>query len=109
MKKLSLFIICMMSLLYVEVTAQGYKIGEHTADFRLPNVDGNMVSMKDYPDAKGFILVFTCNHCPFSKIYESRIMDLDKKYRDKGYPLLLLSMPTIQKHTLKILLRICKS
>lgn len=44
--------------------AQGYKVGDKAADFRLRNVDGRMISMADYPDAKGFIIIFTCNHCP---------------------------------------------
>jgi peroxiredoxin len=56
----------------------GYKVGDVAADFKLKNVDGKMVSLANYKSAKGFIVVFTCNHCPYAKAYESRIMDLDK-------------------------------
>lgn len=72
--------------------AQGpYKIGDAVADFSLKNTDGKTVSMGGLPEAKGFILVFTCNHCPFSQAYEQRILDLDKKYDPKGYPVIAIN------------------
>lgn len=71
--------------------AEGYKIGDSARDFSLKNVDGKMVSMKDMKNAKGFIVVFTCNHCPFAKAYEKRIMELDKKYSSKNYPVLAIN------------------
>lgn len=68
-----------------------YKIGDKATDFRLKSVDGKMYSMADYKDAKGFIVVFTCNHCPFAVKYEDRINDLSKKYKSKGYILLAIN------------------
>lgn len=69
----------------------GYKIGDIATDFSLENVDGNLVSLKNYKEAKGFILVFTCNHCPYAKAYEDRIIALDKKYAGKGYPVIAIN------------------
>ena len=69
----------------------GYQIGDTVAGFKLKNVNGKMVSMADYKTAKGFIIVFTCNHCPFSKAYEQRIIDLNTFYAPKGYPVLAIS------------------
>jgi peroxiredoxin len=69
----------------------GYDIGDYATDFSLKNVDGNMVSMADYQDAEGFILSFTCNTCPYSIMYEQRIIDLDKKYAPKGYPVIAIN------------------
>ena len=71
--------------------ADGYKVGDTATDFKLKNVDGKMVSMSDYKNAKGFIVIFTCNHCPFSIAYEDRIIDLDKQYKDKGYPVISIN------------------
>ena len=68
----------------------GYKIGDIAEDFSLKNIDGKMVSMADYKDAKGFIITFTCNTCPFAVKYEDRIIALDKKYADKGYPVIAI-------------------
>ncbi len=69
----------------------GYSVGDYAKDFELRNVDGKMISMDSYSDAKGFIVVFTCNTCPYAKAYESRIMDLDKKYASKGFPVIAIN------------------
>lgn len=69
----------------------GYKIGDTATDFNLMNVDETMVSLADYPDAKGFIIIFTTNHCPYSVAYEDRIVALDKKYKSKGFPVIAIN------------------
>lgn len=71
--------------------AQGYGIGDKAADFTLKNVDDKMVSLSDYSGEKGVILIFTCNHCPFSVAYEDRIIALDKKYKKLGYPVVAIN------------------
>ncbi|MEP6645648.1 MAG: thioredoxin family protein [Saprospiraceae bacterium] len=60
-------------------------------DFLLRNIDGNYVAMSDYPSAKGFIIVFTCNHCPFAKLYPERLNSLNEKYKSQGVPLLAIN------------------
>ena len=70
---------------------KGYKIGDVATDFKLKNVDHKMVSLSDYAGAKGFIVVFTCNHCPYAKAYENRIIALDQKYASKGYPVIAIN------------------
>jgi peroxiredoxin len=69
----------------------GYGIGDTAEDFSLKNIDDKMVSLADYTDAKGFIVVFTCNHCPFSIANEDRIIALDKKYKALGYPVIAIN------------------
>jgi peroxiredoxin len=69
---------------------KGYDVGDVATDFKLKNVDGTMVSLSDYKDAKGFIVVFTCNTCPYAVAYEDRIIALDKKYASKGYPVIAI-------------------
>lgn len=70
---------------------EGYKIGDIATDFKLKNVNDKMVSLSDFKKAKGFIIIFTCNHCPYSVAYEDRIIELDKKYKDKGYPVIAIN------------------
>ena len=74
-------------------TAQnkGYKVGDEATNFTLENIDGKKTSLSDYKDAKGFIIVFTCNTCPYSVAYEDRIMALDKKNNTKGYPVIAIN------------------
>jgi peroxiredoxin len=70
--------------------SEGYKIGDVAEDFSLKNIDGKMVSLTDYKNAKGFIITFTCNTCPYAVAYEDRIIALDKKYASKGYPVIAI-------------------
>ena len=65
--------------------------GDVVQDFRLKNVDGRYVSLRDYKSAKGFIIVFTCNHCPYAKKYPARLNDLNKKYKSLGVPVIAIS------------------
>jgi peroxiredoxin len=90
MKKLTLSItLALLSSAFL--LAEGYKVGDKAADFKLQNIDGNYVSLADYPDAKGFVVVFTCNGCPYAKAYQDRIVELDKKYKSKGYPVIAIN------------------
>ena len=68
----------------------GYKIGDIAEDFSLKNIDGKMVSLSDYKEAKGYIVTFTCNTCPYAVMYEDRIIDLNNKYESKGYPVIAI-------------------
>lgn len=71
-------------------TQKGYGIGDVAADFSLKNIDNRMVSLADYKDAKGFIITFTCNTCPFAVMYEDRIQALNEKYGFQGYPVIAI-------------------
>jgi peroxiredoxin len=90
MKRIGFFAL-LMGVLMSFTNPTGYKVGDKATDFKLKSVDNKMCSMADYKDAKGFIVVFTCNHCPFAVKYEDRIIDLAKKYKSKGYVLLAIN------------------
>lgn len=65
--------------------------GRVIKDFSLLNFDGKYVSLHDYNAAKGFIVIFTCNHCPFAKLYTSRLNALNTKYKPLGFPVLAIN------------------
>ncbi len=70
----------------------GLELGDTAPDFKLQNaIDDSWVSLSDYKNAKGYIIIFTCNMCPYSKMYEDRINDLHKQYADKGYPVVAIN------------------
>ncbi|MCC6462513.1 MAG: thioredoxin family protein [Saprospiraceae bacterium] len=69
----------------------GYHVGDQARDFELKNVDGKMRSLASIKDAKGYIVVFTCNHCPFALAYQDRIIELHKKYAALGYPVVAIN------------------
>lgn len=59
-------------------------IGSPAPDFALPGVDGKIHKLSDYKSARILAIVFECNHCPVSQLYESRIEKLYRDYRTKG-------------------------
>ena len=75
----------------ITTLGEGYKVGDLATDFSLKNIDNKMVSLSDFNEAKGFIVIFTCNTCPVSVANEDRILALDKKYKGLGYPVIAIN------------------
>jgi peroxiredoxin len=90
---LLLFLVCFFSNIFASGGKNNYKstLGDTIQDFSLQNVDGNFISLASYPKAKGFIIVFTCNHCPFAKLYSERFNSIAKKYSSLNVPLLAIN------------------
>src|SRR5688500_4062181 len=98
MKKLKAPLLYTCCLLFLSVllaavprSESGYAVGDTARDFKLKNVDGKMVSMAGHKNAKGFIVTFTCNTCPYAVAYEDRIIGLHNKYAPKGYPVIAIN------------------
>ncbi|MBX7045860.1 MAG: thioredoxin family protein [Ignavibacteria bacterium] len=92
MKKISLLLLALYAFF------AGFSGGEKNIDdFALKNVDGRLISLKDFPDAKGFVIIFTSNGCPFAKLYPQRMNELNLKYTPLGIPLIAVnSSDTLQ-------------
>lgn len=71
--------------------SESYEIGDQINDFTLSNIDGSAVSLSDFNNQKGVILIFTCNTCPYAVAYEDRIIALHKNYENAGYPVLAIN------------------
>ncbi|MEN3040135.1 MAG: thioredoxin family protein [Bacteroidia bacterium] len=81
-----------LSVLIVgSLVLSGVKVGDKAPDFSLKNVDGKIVSLSDYAKEKGVIVIFTCNHCPYAKLYEERIIALHKEFAPKGFPVVAIN------------------
>ncbi len=91
MKKLIVLIVVALVGLAARPAKNGYEVGDLVADFTLKNVDGKLVSLANFKDAKGFIVIFDCNTCPMSRAYNSRIIALNKKYLSQGFPVVLIN------------------
>jgi peroxiredoxin len=67
------------------------------SNFKLKSATTNKwVSLSDYKDAKGFIIVFTSNKCPMAKFYSQRLNQMYGKYKKIGVPLIAInSMDTL--------------
>lgn len=95
MKKLSLFILSMaflaMNSIVIAQESQGFGIGDTAKDFNLKTTDGKMVSLNGLDGAKGAIVIFSCNTCPYVVAYEDRMIDLHNKYAPQGYPVIAIN------------------
>lgn len=92
MRKLFAGIIALCSIVMTaKAQTEGYKPGAEVQDFQLKNVDGKIVSLGSVKDAKGYIVVFTCNHCPYAKAYEDRIIELHDLFAPQGYPVIAIN------------------
>jgi len=90
-KTILLLFVALITTAFTNKAIEGYKVGDTIEDFKLKNIDDKMVSLSDYTDAKGFIIVFTCNMCPYSVANEDRIVALDKKYKELGFPVIAIN------------------
>lgn len=86
-----LFTISILTNGDIKVPNSGFQLGDKASDFDLKSVDGKNYSLASFKDAKGFIVVFTCNSCPFAVMYEDRIVELSKKYGKKGYQVIAIN------------------
>jgi peroxiredoxin len=90
------FFLCALTATFLAVSAfsvlqPGYQVGDKAMDFSLKNVDGKTISLGSDKTAKGYVLVFTCNTCPVAQAYEQRVIDLDKQFASKGYPVIAIN------------------
>ena len=61
-------------------------------DFKLINaVNKNEVSLSDFNNKKVIAVIFTSNYCPYSKLYEQRILDLHKRFAGQSFQILLIN------------------
>lgn len=88
MKILLVFILSFSFFLSDTPTAPS--INSNAIGFDLKNIDGKSVSLENFKDSKGVILVFLTNNCPIAKMYQSRVKDLQEKYAKLGFPVVAI-------------------
>ena len=71
--------------------ALGSTVPAAVAKTQMKNVDGKMLSLADSTGKAGTLVVFTCNHCPFAKAWEQRIVELGNTYAAKGVGVVLVN------------------
>jgi peroxiredoxin len=97
MKKL--LFMCMSIMMIASIAAtypaseddQGYKVGDKAIDFSLKGTDGKMYSLADYKDVNGYVVVFTCNTCPYAVMYEDRMIELAKEAQAQGFAMVAIN------------------
>lgn len=88
---LAIAVVGLITAFSLKTDTNGYKIGDTIEDFLLKNIDNKTVSLSDYKKAKGFVIIFTCNMCPYSVANEDRIIALQSKYENIGFPVIAIN------------------
>lgn len=93
MKKIiyCVLVLSLFNLFAVIPPSPGYQVGDVAADFTAKDVSGKMISTSEFKNAKGFVIVFTCNTCPYAQKYEDRIIKLADKLDDVSWPLIAIN------------------
>ena len=68
----------------VKTTSTMLELGTAAPDFSLPNVDGKTVSLSDFADRSGLLVIFMCNHCPFVIHLREGLAQFGTEYQAKG-------------------------
>ncbi|NJP04687.1 MAG: thioredoxin family protein [Chloroflexaceae bacterium] len=81
-----------------EDTLLALHIVEGIIDFTLPGVDGKQHSYADYHDQSILVLIFSCNHCPYVRAWEDRMIAIQQDYADKGVQLIAINANDASKY-----------
>ena len=95
--RMQLLFFTLLALGAITLSAQPISVGSVAPDFSLNNIDGSTISLSDYSDEKGVMVIFSCNPCPYVIAYEDRIIDLHNKYASQGIPLVLINPNDTEK------------
>jgi thiol-disulfide isomerase/thioredoxin len=68
------------------------ELGTHAPAFALENaVDGRIVSLRNFEDARALLVMFICNHCPYVKHVLPELGRLDKDYTPNGLAIVAIN------------------
>jgi peroxiredoxin len=72
--------------------------GDEAIAFELPGVDDRHHALADYADKEAVAVIFTCNHCPYARAWEDRIVQTQADYADRGVQVIAISANDPQKY-----------
>ena len=78
--------------------SKGMPVGTKAPPFSLPGTDGQTHSLDDFADAKALVVVFTCNHCPYAKAAEDRLVAIQRDYAERGVQLVAINPNDVSPH-----------
>jgi peroxiredoxin len=74
----------------VAVNSTMLPLGTVAPDFRLPDTNGQTVSLSDFK-GKPLLVMFICNHCPYVKHIRSGLAQIGKDYASRGAAIVAVS------------------
>lgn len=80
-----------MGIAATDPVGNGYKVGDTADDFNLRGTDDKMYSLESFGDVKGYVVVFTCNTCPYAVMYEDRLIEVASKAKELGFAMIAVN------------------
>jgi peroxiredoxin len=74
------------------------RIGDEFIPFDLEGVDGRTHSSADYTNRKALALIFSCNHCPYVRAWEDRMVQIQADYASQEVQLVAVSANDAEKY-----------
>src|SRR5919112_4199712 len=65
--------------------------GDEAIGFELREVDDRRHALTDHADKETISVIFTCNHCPYARAWEDRIIQIQSDYADRGVQIIAIS------------------
>ncbi len=75
----------------VAVSSTMLPLGTPAPDFRLPDTDGKLVSLRDFQDAPALLVMFICNHCPYVQHIRSALAVFAREYQARGLAIVAIN------------------
>jgi peroxiredoxin len=66
-------------------------IGARAVPFSLIGVDDRTHSLADYAEKPVLVVIFSCNHCPYVRAWEDRMVALQAEYAARGVQFLVIN------------------
>jgi peroxiredoxin len=88
---LGILIVAATLISLTNIESEGLNVGDTAPQINLKGVDGSNFSFEESKDIKGWIVTFTCNTCPYSVMYEDRLIALHNEFAPKGYPVVAIN------------------
>jgi peroxiredoxin len=73
-------------------------LGSIAPDFALPDYDGQMHSLADFQHARGLVIAFICNHCPFVRHVRAEFARFAREYQGKGLAVVAIASNDVQAY-----------
>ena len=73
-------------------------LGSVAPSFSLPDTDGNIVSLDDFPDSKGYLVMFICNHCPFVIHVRSKLAEVGRRLQHYGIAVVAINSNDVDNY-----------
>lgn len=73
-------------------------LGTEAPHFSLPDTEGRNVSIHEYDDAPGLLVMFICNHCPFVKHLRDALAQFGRDYMERRLAIVAINSNDVERY-----------